>query len=505
MLKSKFSLYESLFGLLILVFLIFEIPLLNLPFLFDELWVYGPAVQMMSEQGPSLMPDVISPDFSRGHPLLFHALYGLWIQVFGDNLISIKSLSLLTSITLLITLYFIIRRWINAKMAFLGSLFLVLQPLFLAQATMVLPEMMLALLTLLTVFFYWEDGFSWKYILSGIALVLTKESGIVIIGCIILFDILFGRVSFIPGTSRASVTGIQESGFSPLSFYSIKRILATIPHAIKHNWKHLMFGSLPLLAFAIFLVIQKLKMGWFLFPEHIGYIQGSVKMIAYMLIERVGAYLFIYQGRNFLFFSGLIGIIWLLYRKHLLPNMRLPLLLFTIIALFTLFSAMNFFTNRYLLCLVPLYIIMILWIIQAILQKNTIYWAYIILFLITQYPYLQKRDISDNTMGFVECVKLNQELINYCVETIPSHEPVFAIFVTRYALGLYQGKYLTSDNAYKYLPTDIKSPQAKYYIISNIEYSDPLVHYSIRTNPGLKRLKRIEKDKLWAEVYQKIK
>ena len=72
---QRFSIYDGLFILLLIGFFCFEIQFFHLAFLFDELWVYGPAVQMMAKNGPSLLPNVISPDLYRGHPLLFHFLF----------------------------------------------------------------------------------------------------------------------------------------------------------------------------------------------------------------------------------------------------------------------------------------------------------------------------------------------------------------------------------------------------------------------------------------------
>ena len=79
--------------LVLLIFICFKIPQLHYPFYIDEGMVYGLAVKMMTQQGPSLMPGSIPPDFSRGHPLMFHFLCGLWIKCLGSSNTAIHSFS----------------------------------------------------------------------------------------------------------------------------------------------------------------------------------------------------------------------------------------------------------------------------------------------------------------------------------------------------------------------------------------------------------------------------
>ena len=65
-----------------LIFIIFKLPHLSLPYYSDEAWSYIPAIHMMETNGLSMLPDALPPDVSRGHPLLFYFLGALWMRVF---------------------------------------------------------------------------------------------------------------------------------------------------------------------------------------------------------------------------------------------------------------------------------------------------------------------------------------------------------------------------------------------------------------------------------------
>jgi hypothetical protein len=60
-------------------------------FFWDEAWGYAPALKSMAQAGPSLLPGSISTDLSRGHPLLFHFLGGVWIKIFGETNLSLHA------------------------------------------------------------------------------------------------------------------------------------------------------------------------------------------------------------------------------------------------------------------------------------------------------------------------------------------------------------------------------------------------------------------------------
>ena len=80
-----------------ILFAFLSFPLIDVPFYWDEIWVYAPALTEMAEIGPTLLPGVLDAELSRGHPLLFHFLGGIFINLFGDDLTTFRLYALLIS------------------------------------------------------------------------------------------------------------------------------------------------------------------------------------------------------------------------------------------------------------------------------------------------------------------------------------------------------------------------------------------------------------------------
>jgi hypothetical protein len=196
--------------------------------------VYAPAVKKMAINGPSLLPGVIPSDYSRGHPLFFHFLCGLWIRCFGNSNIALHSFPLLITVVFLIALYEGCRRMFNAKVATLALLLVTTQAIFFVQASFVELEMMVALLTFLALYFYAYD----KLLLTSLMLAmlfLTKEAGLV-------FGLVIGLHAMI----------VLFDKKQPLS----RRLLRVFAVGV---------SVVPV---ALFFVLQKAREGWYLLPLH---------------------------------------------------------------------------------------------------------------------------------------------------------------------------------------------------------------------------------------------
>ena len=101
----KSNYYKVLFFTLLFGLIIYKLKFLNLPFFWDESWVYAPSLRMMHDNGPSMMPNIIPIEYSRGHPLLFHFLGGVWLKIFGTSLISFHSFALFISVLVIIAFF----------------------------------------------------------------------------------------------------------------------------------------------------------------------------------------------------------------------------------------------------------------------------------------------------------------------------------------------------------------------------------------------------------------
>jgi hypothetical protein len=207
----------------------------------------------MAVHGPGLLPGDLSPDQSRGHPLLFHFLFAVWIQCFGSSDFAVHTCALLLSVSFLIALYQCCRGLFGARAAALILVLAATQVIYFVQSTFVLPEIMVAEFAFLSLYWYARD----RLALASIALCIlffVKESGVV-----------FGGVLAIDAVVR--LFNRKE----PLA-KRLRRLFATL---------------LPVLLIAAFFQLQKATYGWYLLPLHTSLIHTDWTTFYAMLREGV--------------------------------------------------------------------------------------------------------------------------------------------------------------------------------------------------------------------------
>jgi predicted membrane-bound dolichyl-phosphate-mannose-protein mannosyltransferase len=165
----------------ITILLIIKIPHLGFPFSWDESWSYYQAILKMAENGPTLLPGNIELIDSRGHPLLFYFVSSVWINIVPGVTIFTRVLPLLISVAVLVAFHQMLQKQTNPMVAAISTLLLSVQSLFLAQASLLLPEMMLTLWLILSLHFYLERRF-WWFAFTGTLMILTKETGVFFVG-----------------------------------------------------------------------------------------------------------------------------------------------------------------------------------------------------------------------------------------------------------------------------------------------------------------------------------
>ncbi len=285
-LKTRWLLFLVLF-----VFICFKLSQLHFPFYLDEAWVYAPAVKMMALHGPGLLPGALPPDFSRGHPMMFHFLASIWIRCFGAANVSVHSFPLFLSVIFLYTLYECCLRMFGKKEAALVLLLVSTSVIFFVQSSFVYPEIMLAMFTFSGLYFYSKDY------LVGTSLMLfmlffTKEGGLV-------FGVVMGADAFI------SLFRTSES--------------------LKRRLLRLLSVLAPTGLIALFFVLQKAKLGWYVLPEHTDMIQTNWDYYYFML--RRGLY-WAYRGESatyiMAFFILLLSILPAVKHKNLRYLFLLP-------------------------------------------------------------------------------------------------------------------------------------------------------------------------------------
>lgn len=271
--------YRLLILAVIVVFVLLKIPHLNLAYYWDELSPYARGILHLYDNGLSMMPDAMPPERSRGHPLLFYNLYALVFKIFGPSVFVGHSFSLGISALTLASLGFTARRLYGNLAAVLAVMLLALQPLFFAQSTFVLPEVILSLFAIWYVYFIFKHQWFLASVV-GILGILTKESAIVFVAFGGLYAMFHGRENF------------------------------------GQFVKHALILSLPLVAWGIFLIIQKQQMGWYLFPYHTDLVTFDGKLM-HKQFKGFKTFLFHHQGRHIIKAFLILGAVIYGFRSFL--------------------------------------------------------------------------------------------------------------------------------------------------------------------------------------------
>lgn len=228
--------------MLLVVFIILKWEHLFVPHYWDESWSYATAVHAMYDAGPRLLPGNVDPVYTRGHPLLFYFLSSGWMKLFGATLFSKHVFALSVSIAMIVALCYIGKRLFQNIWAGVGlSALWMAQSMFFVQSAMLLPEVMVALFSLLAIYAFSARQW-WALALWLSLLLLTKESGLVVWGGIGLAGLVVSIQS-------------RDWGYFKKMFVSL---------------------FIPLAVIIGFFTYQYSVYGWVFFPEHVGMMQLSL-------------------------------------------------------------------------------------------------------------------------------------------------------------------------------------------------------------------------------------
>lgn len=504
-----------IFILILLLWLLLRIGFLNIAFYWDEAWVYAPALRIMAETGPSILPDAIPEFYSRGHPLLFHFLGGIWLRIFGETYSSFHAFALTISTVFLITVYVTVKKWSNAYIA-LGTVSLLgFSKLFFAEAGNVLPEVLVALFGILSIRFFLEKKYIYYFLFGGL-MMWTKESGIVLPASLML------------------------------AFF-IEKIFFKKSFALKEDVIKAGVICSPLIFFILFLGIQFVYKGWFLFPEHTGMIEFNVTtlldklkgILLYLTAEDkrnwITAFLAlsILAGQNFnekvtiqlvtfvvgilaliiydqnTKFLGLIGLIMLIlsgikmfrqyFKAELVSEKELFVTLFSFLFTYIVFSILNFFTVRYLITILPIFFFLVSFVFYHSLKNYTFgYQIAITLLLIILIPLNFNRNELFSMSSQVDYIniqhKMVKELESNHLYQVPLGVPDF---VNRRILEDKYIGFLSSDSVFTKVDWDVNG---KDYIIINSFDTYP----EILKIDNYSKVNRWEEGRVWLEIWKKV-
>lgn len=508
------------FLVLLLAFVAFKWRYLGLPFFWDEAWVYAPAVKAMYKNGPSLLPDAIDPLLSRGHPLLFHAAGAAWMHVFGTSRTAMHAFALVVSIALLKATYLCGMR-IASRQAGLGAaLLLVANEMFLAQSAILLPEVLLALTTLLAAWAYVERR-PWAYMAAATCALLTKEPALILVLALLAWQLLLLVVRPPAGHAR-------------------------------EGWRWVGVLLAPVgLVFLLFLY-QYHVFGWFLYPEHVGNFHWVEREVTYNL-KLAFTDLFEAQGQHVLTyaFAFAVPVLWrgwdrrwaflviplyvaaikVLYGRWSLPGLwtiAVPALclglvfaLFFLPAyrhgpkrnelacigfLFTLgfmgFTALNFFSDRYLFCVVPFIFLGMAVFFDDVLAPyhRALPIAVMAVFAGVMIGQVGRDDrTSDIRLNYADAIAVHQQAIPFCEQQGLQDSVFYGSFLERTYMADPGAGYLVGNTPFPHVRSVVDDITA--YAITT-DLTPPEIIEQLNAQ-GLRPWQRFSAGHAWAEVLRK--
>ena len=513
----------------LILFVMIKIPALLLPFYWDESWPYAPALISMHQHGISLLPTALDPDLSRGHPLFFHSAAALWMDFFGTTYKSLHAFALFISLLFLVTIYEAGYRIFNKRVAVISLVLLATNIFFYVQSTFVLLEVLVALLSFLSIYLYVQG----KYIyaaLSLTALFLTKESGLVA-GFIIGIDAL---VSFFDTREKLHT-----------------RLLKLFPVTI------------ACVTIGAFFLLQKHYRGWYVFPLHAETVLRAWPDILYRFRTCAVNTTFCMGYEDFIFLALLLFIIIAVIKMRNTKNLALlfiiipgtlvyyfisderfraftpgydvaaviAFIVFYVITIFSfaaqrfydnsiqkrfiillgffvlfyiLFSSFAFFTPRYMLsAIIP--VLFLLAIFFDMLLRHSYGGLYYPLLLVIGisviFSFKDDKGLGDCTLGYKYGVKTQLAVVEYMERSNFYDKHITAgAFLERVHLTNRNTGYLSTDRVFKYIDGGIDST-TELIIFDNIE---PDIRYNqVLKDPHFEMVYHIDMHGVWADIFRR--
>ncbi|GAC1431924.1 MAG: hypothetical protein NVS1B11_02350 [Terriglobales bacterium] len=215
---------------LIVVFLfITHLPLLRLPYFWDEAGYYIPAARDLLLSG-TLIPHSTP---SNAHPPLFMAYLALWWKLFTYSLVVTRSAMLMVAAFTLLGVFRLARRVANIQIALGSVICTAIYPVFFAQSSLAHLDLAAAGLTLWGLLAYLDQRRTAMVIWFSLA-VLAKETAI--LACVGLFT--WEVISFLRAKSNSDSGGATQ----PESLGILTLLVPAVPLAAWYLYHYLHTG-----------------------------------------------------------------------------------------------------------------------------------------------------------------------------------------------------------------------------------------------------------------------
>lgn len=398
-----------------LALIVIKFNTLHLPHFWDEAFPYSYAITHMTENGPSILSNGAPSILTTGHPLLYYYLQATWNGIVGESMALQRILPLIFSLTLLIFTFLVGKSMFNQKVGAGATLLLLAQNIFLAQSAFQLPEILLALLFMASVYFRIEKR-KLGFIISSSLLLLTKEPAVVLLGILFLYDFLILQ---------------KESNF-------LKRI--------SNSWSYF----IPIAVMIGFYLHQYVVQGWVLFPRHVGFMKFEWDHY-FNQLSRYFSFTFIFHGRNALFFLTLIlGGIVIAKRKSIEKSRNSGnVFLIGVLLLYLIVSAVNFYSNRYILAVFPVFALLASNLIFKVLKAKHLAPIAILGFMFTGFFYsFKNKSAVDSSLGYVDSIACRQQALQFIQEKKWKEKSIFSGFIFDKSISHYAAGYLKTGDEF---------------------------------------------------------
>jgi len=506
--------------LLLVGLVLFKQDALPLPYYWDEAWVYAPAVKAMVEHGPSLSPSALPPELSRGHPVLFHAMAASWMTLWGASRVSVHAFALAISLCVLVLTYLLGVQAGSKRIGLAAVIIMLLNETFLAQSAILLPEMTMTLFLLGSVLAYLR-GNKVGYLLCATAALLTKESALVLVLALLAWQV-----------QELWTTRNTPRWRSAMS------------------WSALVIA--PLALASVFFVLQYLERGWFFYPEHLGMMTWSPRDIIYkakliftLAFEEQGQLVLTYTTCLIaplalrgsprwagvlaaLLLTAAIKVLWGRWDLPFVPTIpaallcvglayftfnrpierldrekgRLIAIAYLFIVAYWSFSSLNFFSDRYLLCMIP-FMALGASSFLALVADRIRNWIHPVVMACCAIPMLwsigKDGRVGDTRLSYADAIRTQSALIAYCEREHLQQETFYGSFMDRHymtqpSLG-YMGDTIPFWNV-----ADTLNERTRFAVLSN---ASSLEARSALESSGFTVSKRFVEGSAWCELHRR--
>jgi hypothetical protein len=254
----------------------------------------------------------------------------------------------------------------------------------------------------------------------------------------------------------------------------------------------------PGIFYAAFLLLHYLKYGVVFYGDHLGYLTLDWPSIHYKIFIGYRSILIDY-GKRFISIAAIVGLIVMIFQRP--KNTRVLILGVVSFFSYMIFTVLNFYTLRYSMAALVIYLIVFACIIGQ-LRINNFIKAGITLALaaICLYFSLTQKQSSDIDLGYVETVKIYQQTVQFCEDNNLYDQPIATSFNIGLCLHLNELGYVKGNKSFSHITDVPHYLEARYLIYeSTMPTPTPETDYAIK---NFKLVKSFIDQHAYAYIYE---